>query len=234
MVRRGQIEPLWKLSGLFDLTGDQSIEVGTADLETAMAATAADPDGRMVVYGYSQGAVVVNKVRESSPRSTREPKRRPISTSCWQVTSAYPTAALVHRFPGLHIPILDWTYDGAEPTDTPFDTAVITRQYDGFADFPLYPLNLVADLNAGLGLFYVHTWPFDVSLADNATTTPVVSQHGNTTYYFFENQDLPLFGPLRTLGVPESVIDVVEPFFQVIVDQGYDRSIPAGSPPRRG
>ena len=94
----------------------------------------------------------------------------------------------------------------------------------------MYPLNLVADFNAILGLFYVHAWPFDVSLADNATTTPVVSQHGNTTYYFFESQDLPLFGPLRTLGVPEPVIDVVEPFFKVIVDQGYDHSIPAWKP----
>jgi hypothetical protein len=55
-------------------------------------------------------------------------------------------------------------------------------------------------------------------------------KHGDTTYYFFETQDLPLFGPLRTLGVPEPVIDVVEPFFKVIVDLGYDRSIPAWEP----
>ena len=34
-----------------------------------------------------------------------------------------------------------------------------------------------------------------------------------------------MFGPLRTLGVPESWIDVVEPFFRVIVELGYDRNI---------
>ena len=39
-----------------------------------------------------------------------------------------------------------------------------------------------------------------------------------------------MFGPLRTLGVPEPVIDVVEPFFKVIVDLGYDRSIPPWEP----
>ena len=39
-----------------------------------------------------------------------------------------------------------------------------------------------------------------------------------------------MFGPLRTLGVPESLIDVVEPFFRVIVDLGYDRSIPPWEP----
>ena len=34
-----------------------------------------------------------------------------------------------------------------------------------------------------------------------------------------------MFAPLRSLGVPESVIDVVEPSFRVIVELGYDRDI---------
>jgi hypothetical protein len=29
-------------------------------------------------------------------------------------------------------------------------------EYDGFADFPQYPLNVLADLNAIAGLLYVH------------------------------------------------------------------------------
>ena len=32
------------------------------------------------------------------------------------------------------------------------------------------------------------------------------------------------------MGVPEPVIDVVEPFFRVIVELGYDRSIPPWQP----
>ena len=39
-----------------------------------------------------------------------------------------------------------------------------------------------------------------------------------------------MFGPLRTLGVPEPFIDVFEPVFKVIVDLGYDRTIPPGEP----
>jgi hypothetical protein len=39
-----------------------------------------------------------------------------------------------------------------------------------------------------------------------------------------------LFDPLRALGVPKSAIDVVEPFFRVIVERGYDRSIPPWEP----
>ena len=184
-----------------------------------------------MIYGYSQGAMIaIREKRKLAAQYPAEP-RPSISTSCWAVTPICPTAAWHARFPGLYFSILGLTFDGPEPTDTPFDTVVITRQYELIADIPLYPLNLVADLNAVLGFIYVHLYAFDVSLApDPSTSPPIQSQHGDTSYYFFETQDLPLFGPLRTLGVPESLIDVVEPFFRVIVELGYDHSIPPWEP----
>jgi PE-PPE domain len=51
-------EPLWKLSGLFDLTADQSLRAGADDL---MKAIAAHGDGPLVIYGLSQGAGVANE-----------------------------------------------------------------------------------------------------------------------------------------------------------------------------
>ena len=143
-----------------------------------------------------------------------------------------PNGGLEARFPGLYIPILNWSFNGPEPTDTQFDTVVVTRQYDGVADFPLYPLNVISLLNAVLGFFYVHLNGFDVSLpTDPRKTSPAYQgKYGDTDYYFFETEDLPLFGPLRTLGVPESLIDVVEPFFREIVELGYDRTISPWDP----
>ena len=77
----------------------------------------------------------------------------------------------------------------------------------------------------------MHWYAWDVSLPADPTKSPAYQgTHGDTSYYFFENPDLPLFGPLRTLGVPESLIDVVEPFFRVIVELGYDRSIKPWEP----
>ena len=122
------------------------------------------------------------------------------------------------------------TFNGPAPTDTQFDTVEILRQYDGFSDFPLYPLNLVSTANALLGALYVHPYDLEPSLADPAAPPPIHTKTGDTDYYFFETEDLPLFGPLRTLGVPEPLIDVVEPVVKVIVDLGYDRSIPPGEP----
>ena len=76
----------------------------------------------------------------------------------------------------------------------------------------------------------MHPYALEPSLADPGTPPPIHTKTGDTDYYFFETEDLPLFGPLRQLGVPEPVIDVVEPVFRVLVELGYDRSIPPGDP----
>ncbi|WP_059015485.1 PE-PPE domain-containing protein [Mycobacterium sp. M26] len=221
--------PLWKLSGLFDLTLDRSIEVGAADLETAIQHHG---DDHLVIYGLSQGAVVANVTKRDLAVQYPEGTTAPDIDFVLQGDENLPNGGLLARFPGFHIPILEWTFNGAAPTDTQFDTIEIARQYDGFTDFPLYPLNLVADLNAVLGILYLHTRSFDVSLpADDPTTSPAYQgAHGDTSYYVFPTADLPLFGPLRSLGVPEKLIDIVEPFFRVLVELGYDRSIPPWQP----
>ena len=221
-------EPLWKLSGLFDLTYDQSIRRGVADLEDAIAN---QPNDHLVIYGYSQGAMVANlekrKLAEQYPVGTTAPDIDFVLSG----DPNLPNGGFAARFPGLYVPILDLSFNGSAPTGTQFDTVEINRQYEGVSDFPLYPLNVISLFNALLGVFYVHFHDFDVSLlSDPSTSPPIVSQHGDTTYYFFETSDLPLFGPLRTLVVPEPVIDVFEPFFREIVELGYDRSIPPWEP----
>jgi len=191
-------EPWWKLSGLFDLTFDQSVRAGVADLETAMADSGND---HLVILGYSQGAAVAIREKQRLAEQYPDKTTAPDIDFLLGGDPNLPNGGLFARFPGLYIPILDFSLNGPEPTDAPFDTVIFARQYDGIADFPLYPLNLVADLNAVLGFFYVHTYPFDVSLTPDPSTSPSIkSQSGDTSYYFFETQDLPLSGPLRTLG----------------------------------
>jgi hypothetical protein len=218
-------EPLWKLSGLFDLTADQSLRAGADDL---MKAIAAHGDGPLVIYGLSQGAGVANEGKRRLAAQYPAGTEAPDIDFVLQGDPNLPNGGLVSRFPGLYIPILDLTFNGPALTDTSFHTVEINRQYDGFSDFPLYPLNVVADLNAVFGVLYLHTNSFDVSLADDPET--VHQKHGDTDYYFFESEDLPLFAPLRTLGVPESVIDVFEPFVREVVELGYDRSIQPWEP----
>jgi hypothetical protein len=221
-------EPWWKLSGLVDRSGDQSLRDGVADLEAAMTAHGNDD---LMIFGVSQGAGVVNeakrKLAEQYPVGTTAPNIDFVLAG----DPNLPNGGLASRFAGLYIPILDLSFNGPAPTDTQFKTVEINRQYDGFSDLPLYPLNGISLVNALLGVVYTHLYILDVSLPADPTTSPAYQgKHGDTSYYFFENPDLPLFGPLRTLGVPEPVIDVVEPFFRVIVELGYDRSIPQWEP----
>ena len=220
-------EPLWKLSGLFDRTFDGSVRGGVTNLEDAIAA---HPNEALVIYGYSQGAVIANiekgKLAEQYPEGTEAPD----IDFALSGDPNLPNGGIASRFPGLYVPILDVSFNGPAPTDTQFDTVEILRQYDGASDFPLYPLNLVSTANVLLGALYVHPYDLEPSLADPGTPPPIHTKTGDTDYYYFETEDLPLFAPLRMIGVPEPLIDVVEPVVKVIVELGYDRTIPPGEP----
>ena len=219
--------PLWKLSGLFDRNADQSVHDGVTDLEQAIAEHAGSPQ---VIFGYSQGAAVA--VAEKRKLAQKYPVGTPAPAIDFVLLGdpSVPNGGLNSRFPGLHTYFLLGTFTKAEPTDTQFKTTVVSRQYDMATDFPLYPLNLVADLNAVMGFLYLHTHYNDVSLAGSASSGAQVQTHGDSTYYFFPTKHLPLFDPLRSIGVPEALIDLVEPTFRAIVEAGYDRSIPLWKP----
>ncbi len=221
-------EPLWKLSGLFDRTANQSLMKGADDLEHAIAD---NPNQHVVIFGYSQGAGVANVVKKRLAEQYPEGTEAPDIDFVLLGDPNLPNGGLMSRFAGLYIPILDFPFNGPAATDTQFDTVEVVQQYDGFTDFPLYPLNVVADLNAIMGIAYVHTYLLDNSLASDASgPAPIKTTHGDTTYYFFESENLPLFAPLRAVGVPEPVIDVFEPFVREVVELGYDRSIPIWQP----
>lgn len=221
-------EPLWKLSGLFDLTAAQTVEVGAADLEAAIAEQG---NQRLVIYGLSQGAGVANVVKKNLAARFPAGTEAPAIDFVLSGDPNLPNGGLMSRFAGAYIPILDFPFNGPAATGTEFTTVEINRQYDGFSDFPLYPLNLVADLNAVMGILYLHTNFFDVGLPPDPTTSPAFQgSHGDSSFYFFETKDLPLFSPLRRLGVPEKLIDVIEPVVRVLVELGYDRSIPPWEP----
>ena len=130
-------EPWWKISGLFDRDYEQSIRARVTDLETAMTKYGND---HLVIYGYSQGAMIA--IREKRKLAAQYPAKATAPDIDFVLSEDpnLPNGGILARFPGLYIPIVGISFNGAEPTDTAFRTTVITRQYDGLADFPLYPL----------------------------------------------------------------------------------------------
>ena len=128
------------------------MQAGAADLDDAIAE---HPDEHLVIFGSSQGAGRCERGEAQARRAVPDRNRGPDIDFVLVSDPNLPNGGLASRFPGLYIPILDLSFNGPAPTDTQFDTVEIIRQYDGAADLPLYPLNLVADLNALLGFFYL-------------------------------------------------------------------------------
>jgi hypothetical protein len=227
-----------------------SISTGLADLQAAMAhQQAANPGQPYLVEGYSQSALIAVDEKIQLMQAGQPP---PDVTFLLLGDANRPDGGIIARFPGEVVPgLVGFNANGAEPTDAGIPTIDIANQYDPVADYPQFPINPVADLNALLGLIYEHggygdgifpeeipaLWPPSEPLSGPFASeyvlgsTEIVKQvDGDTTFYFIPTTELPLLDPLRSLGVPESVLNIFQPALQVIVEAGYDRSIPFGDP----
>ena len=230
-----------------------SVPTGLADLQAAMAQQqAADPGQPYLVEGISQSA----QIAVDEKIQLMQAGQHPDVTFLVLGDPNRPDGGIDERFDGFYTPGLgEGDLTGAEPTDVGIPTIDIANQYDPVADFPQFPINPVADLNALLGIIYAHgaygggifpeeipaLWPpsspasapLEGPFTDQYVlgSTEIVKQvDGDTTFYFIPTTELPLLDPLRSLGVPESVLNIFQPALQVIVEAGYDRSIPFGDP----
>ena len=199
---------------------DQSVGQGVTNLDQAINAQPAGES--LVVFGYSQSARIasIQKGNLAAAGSTL-----PLSFVMIGNPNR-PNGGILERFEGLNIPILGVTFDGATPTDTNFKTVDITRQYDGWSDFPNNPLNPFATANAVAGIHYVHGDYQSVGLGDALYQ----GSYGDTDYYMIPSRHLPLLMPLDQAGVPSPLVTMLDAPTRVLVEAGYDRTISPGSP----
>src|SRR5271165_356225 len=211
-----QFWPIPGWGGPTAITFNQSAHDGAADLESAL--TALPPDQTVVVLGYSQSGTISTLVmRDLRGGKVTLPRGTQLSFVLVGNPNR-PNGGLLERFDGLYIPILNVTFSGATPTSA-YPTTDIAFQYDGFADFPEYPINLLADANAIAGIYYLHgTYP-GIDPADSspppgglpAGLTPAqlaaaeqdpnnIETYGDTTYVTIPATTLPIVEPLLDLG----------------------------------
>ena len=210
-------------------------------------------DSPIVIFGYSQGATVATD--EKSQLSKLSAADQANIDFVLIGSPNRPNGGLFERLAMLGtIPILDATMGVPTPTDTAMSTVDIAFQYDGVADFPLYPINLIADLNAIAGFWYTHgsylspnggnvdELPNGLTPAELATAIadPANQQNtpgSDTTYVLIPTPNLPLLQPLRDFGkatgtefLTTPLIDLIQPALRVLIETGYDRSLPYASP----
>jgi hypothetical protein len=204
-------------NGLGAPTGDQSIAAGQSALDKQITASPTP----VTVVGYSEGAVAAS--HEVSALGTSNP-----NVSFVLIADAErPNGGILARMPaGTYIPLLGIT-GGNATSSTGAPVVVVTQQYDGVADAPAYPLNVVADTNAVLGFYYLHGNYYSVNPnAGPPATVVTTSPNGNMTdiLVLAPAGKLPILMPLAQAGVPQPILVALDPATRAIIETGYARS----------
>lgn len=206
-----QVRPL---TGLNSLPLGQSVAQGAGNLDAALTTALAQlkPGEHVTIVGLSAGSLVVDEEMRLLAADPNAPDKSRLNF----VVAADSSRMLFNknRFDG----IIGYQY--RPPADTKYDTTVVTAEYDGFADFPDRPSNLIAVANALAGEVVQHvphmfTALSTVPVANVQTTTN--SLGGVTTRYLIPAAHLPLVQLVPILAPQEARL-------KKIVDSAYQRN----------
>ena len=213
-------EAFYPLTGIKDLTPNVSVSRGVTILDGAIQQQLS-AGNNVAVLGFSQSSIIASlEMANLDPNGT--PSSLPVVFTLLG-DPMNPNGGLLAQFPGLVIPSLGFTFYGATPGND-FVTNIYTIEYDGFADFPQYPIDFLADLNAIAGIYYVHGTYADLTPTQIGSAIPLTNTAGPTltNYYMIPNPHLPLLEPLRAVPVAGTPLaDLVEPDTRVLVNLGY-------------
>ncbi len=214
-------EEAYPITGVDSMFVDDSVAHGVNDLDTAIKEQFA-AGNNVVVFGYSQGAAVASQEMAQLAASSNPPRSDQLSLVLVGNPSN-PNGGLNQRFPGVFLPSLGTTFNYTPTASNTYPIAVYTQEYDGFANFPQYPLNLLADLNAFLGIFTQHFGYLDLT-PEQINSAIALPTTGNTTtqYYMIPTENLPLLVPVRLIPViGNPLADLLEPDLRILVNLGY-------------
>jgi hypothetical protein len=205
-------------TGVKSLTLDMSEAQGVQILDSAIMQQIASGNV-VVVKGESQSSTISSMVMPLLAA-----QHVPTSAVSFVLTGDpnAPNGGLFERLDGLSIPALGITFNGPTPSDL-YPTTIWTQEYDGFADVPQYPINLLSDLNSLAGIYYVHPTYSDLTATQLGTAIQLPTAGPNmTTYYMIPTQNLPLLEPLRSIPVVGNPLaDLLQPDLKVLVNLGY-------------
>ncbi len=229
-----------------------SVGQGAAILESTILSNEAAGD-TSTVFGYSQSSTLSGITMQLlDPSGTPEPNA-PVQFLLIADPNA-PNGGLFERFNGfetlsgqttvepLNLASLGIGFNGATPADD-FITNVYSLEYDGFADFPRYPINFLSDLNAFLGIEDIHgiylnggvngSGPTAAEIA-HAILLPGSALDGTTdslTNYYMIPETPPLVSLLE--GIPvigKPLADLLGPDLTVLINLGYGSLTQGWSP----
>ena len=211
-------EQFYPITGLDQETLATSVSQGVQLLNGQIAPELSN--GQAVdVFGESQSAVIASL--EMEQLEVTDPNADATFVLVGDLMN--PNGGLLSRFAGLDLSPLGIDFYGATPDDD-FTTTIYTIEYDGYADFPKYPLDILSDLNALAGLNSLHGEINTLTPADLADAIQLTNVVGNTdtSYFIIPVDDLPLLDPVREIPVVGNAIaDLLQPDLTYLVNLGY-------------
>ena len=216
-----------------------SVGQGADILENTILSDIANKEGS-TVFGYSQSSTlsgITMQLLEGQGITNSSPDAPQFLLIA---DPNNPNGGLFERFNGfettsgqttvdpLNLSSLGISFDGATPADD-FTTNVYTLEYDGFADFPRYPLNFLSDVNAFLGIAELHGTYLNFALngtgptpTDIANAVPLTTEGLTTTdYYMIDTIDgAPVTAPLVGL-LPAPLQELLGPDLTYLINLGY-------------
>ncbi len=216
------------MTGSGDMSLGASIDIGvtnlTAAINTALGKLSRDGHGHVIngekvtVVGLSAGSLVVNEVLRNMIAAGELTDPDEISFIVVEDSSRQELIKDTK-----YNSRLDYTYRPAPVT--PYDVVVVTGEYDGMADMPDRPWNLLAVANAMVGSVLVHVPVMYSSLSkvpdENITVTENI-KGGTTTHYLVPTKVLPLVQVMPFLKSREAEL-------KAKIDKGYSRNDPVTS-----
>lgn len=195
----------------------------TEAITDAIGTGRVDAANPVVVFGYSQSAAM-------SSLTMTDLQRAAIPSDLVRFVfignSANPNGGMAVRFDipagsNWSLPTLNLMLGNPTPNLYPAD--VYTLEYDGFADFPRYPLNLLSVANAFVGMLLQHMGYLGLTPERIANAIPLeTTADAITRYYMIPAETLPLLDVLRLQPITGDLLaDLLEPALRILVNLGY-------------
>lgn len=220
-------EEFWPSTGNDDRTFDVSVADGVDDLDAAIKTPAYYVGGnKVIVFGYSQSATIIAMEKQNLADDPNAPL--PSQLEFVVVGSLNnPDGGLFTRLPGFVILGLGVTFEPAMPNDG-YKTTSYVREFEGLADLPDNPLNLLALGNALVGAAVLHPDYRSVDPDDPSNIT-LPSTDPNSVYVLMPTARLPILMIFDGV-VPEPILAGLDPILRWGVNLGYDRTTAANVP----
>jgi hypothetical protein len=197
-----------------------SVSQGKDNLVADIAAAQKTGNGPVTVVGASAGSLVLDETLryyQEHPDLAPDPKKvNFVIIADGSRQDAFRPSSLFDTMSG-------YTYQS--PAQTAYNVSVVTFQYDGFADFPDQPLNLLAVANAVAGMLVLHNATYFADIS-KMTPTSVVTDPGTggtTTRYLIAPLQLPLVTLMPFLAP-------IQDQLKQIIDTGYSRNATVAAP----